>query len=115
MSAAKHTPGPWRFNEENGVVTDQEEGRSVAYIAGRSRAFGHERLTSACFNGHLIASAPELLEAAKTAVQELCGLAAYLETCDHSVLLDNLQSLVAGIRHKQQFIEVAIRKARGEK
>jgi hypothetical protein len=58
------TPGPWTFNEENGRIADQND-NPVAYISGRARQFGKERLTTACFNGRLIAAAPDLLQATK--------------------------------------------------
>lgn len=113
MSAAKHTPGPWRFDPDGDFIWSVPSGAESPDVIADVRGYGANLPREA--NGQLLAAAPELLEAAKAAVQELCGLAAYLETCDHAVILDNLQSLVAGMRHKQELIEAAIRKARGER
>lgn len=68
----KHTPGPWKFEPDSGCVevpidrataTDATLGRPVAYVSGiRSERLG---------NGRLIATAPELLDAAENLLKWL--------------------------------------------
>ena len=59
-------------------------------------------------------AAPELLEALRACNNELIGHAAYLETCDGGVVLDNMENTVRHLRQVQQQAEAAIRKAKGE-
>jgi hypothetical protein len=64
MSAAKHTPGPWRISgfeiraDGDTRVVMGADGFSVCYISGRTKA-EHEA------DAALIAAAPHLLEACK--------------------------------------------------
>lgn len=105
---AKHTPGPWEFEPDTGCIAtaDRFVGHPVAYVAG-SRP---ERME----NGRLIAAAPDMLEACIVAQQECIGLAAYLGTCAHDVILDNLSSTTASLEAKAGLLAAAIRKAKGE-
>jgi hypothetical protein len=95
MAEMKYTPGPWQFNEENGRIADQKND-PVAYISGRARQFGKERLTTPSFNGRLIAAAPELLEALEALL-------------DISPVATN-----GGDKEIHRRAEAAIRKAKGE-
>jgi hypothetical protein len=54
-----------------------------------------------------------LLEALRIAKQEMVGLAAYMETCEPSVIVDNLPSLAKALNLKVDGIEAAIQKAGG--
>lgn len=111
----EHTPGPWKFLSEVGRIEGRESGKSiVAYIAGRARKFGSDELGEAYANGTLIAAAPEMLVALREVHTELLGLAAYLETCAPDVIVDNLPTTIASLKHKQELIDAAIRKAKGE-
>lgn len=74
MSAAKHTPGPWRVGTSGPNLCPTigtMRGLMVAMVA-----HGHEHPTQA--NARLIAAAPDLLEEARTDLQawenalELC-------------------------------------------
>ena len=59
---AKHTPGPWRYQRENGSPTTGQHmiaGANPGYLA-EVRDCGSGDV---CANARLIAAAPELLEA----------------------------------------------------
>ena len=56
----------------------------------------------------------EMLKALHDANVEFIGLSAYLETCAADVIVENLPTIVASLKRKQEQIEAAaIRKARG--
>lgn len=57
---AKHTPGPWRIVEDGGFrgIFHLGTGRKVAAVIGSIREGEHIEA-----NAHLIAAAPDLLEA----------------------------------------------------
>ena len=59
-------------------------------------------------DGHVV-----LLEAIKVAKREMVGLAAYMETSEPSVIVDNLPSLAKALNLKVDEIEAAIQKAGG--
>jgi hypothetical protein len=65
-------------------------------------------------NAQLWAAAPELLKELEDAHQDFLGLACYLETCAHDVILDNLPSTIAMLKRKQEAFATAIRKAKNE-
>jgi len=74
--AAKHTPGPWMFEQcGNGftVATVQDEPMESKSICTTFLGNLHHRYTGPTdeANARLIAAAPELLEAAKDALAEL--------------------------------------------
>lgn len=66
MTEAKHTPGPWSYENEGQTVYvgNQIEGRWIAQVRGwgwLQKLKNGEEVQDA--NGRLIAAAPELLEA----------------------------------------------------
>ena len=67
----KHTKGTWYSSEsvnihEQRIIADEETGQTIAVCYGRGGHDVRESETEA--NAHLIASAPELLEACKAAL-----------------------------------------------
>jgi hypothetical protein len=91
---------------------------------GHTRAAHFQLKSQACMNGDCIceafdkvdpvrAAAPELLTALKASYQEMVGLKAYLETCDESIIIDNLPALIDSLGRKCTLAEAAIRKAEG--
>ncbi len=63
--SAKHTPGPWEIGDENNQHIEICIGDAVANLDRQDRyglhmCFSREEMRA---NGHLIAAAPELLEA----------------------------------------------------
>jgi hypothetical protein len=89
---------------------------------GHLRAIHFEESSSACSLGDCICeafdkvdpvrqAAPELLVALKAAYQEMVGLRAYLQTCEPSVIVDNLSMLTDSLSRKCTLAEDAIRKA----
>lgn len=73
MSEAKHTQGPWSFDPEDKSIVGQDEGLSIATIdnidVGRDKGFRFGEESKA--NARLMATAPELLDALKTAISRL--------------------------------------------
>jgi hypothetical protein len=111
----KHTPGPWQveaLGAANTLIWKQDHGE----IADTFYDPGNPKLTraEAEANAHLIAAAPELLEALESAQQEFLGLSSYLATCEPMTILQNLDAVVASLKSKQAKAEAAIRKAKGE-
>lgn len=108
MSETKFTPGKWdRYNETpaSNIFIEAHDHGSICKIANNFYAEG---------NARLILAAPELLEASTVAEREFIGLAAYLGTCAHDVILDNLPSTIASLEAKARLLAAAIRKAKGE-
>jgi hypothetical protein len=74
MSAAKHTPGPWWFSEvENG---NYQIGQGDSALATTIPIWNGLQITERKpdedkANAHLIAAAPELLEALEDAIDKL--------------------------------------------
>ena len=65
---AKHTPGPWRYQRENGSPTTGQHmiaGANPGYLA-EVRDCGSGDV---CANARLIAAAPELLDALQAVVR----------------------------------------------
>jgi hypothetical protein len=56
----------------------------------------------------------ELLAALQSACNHIIMLQAYLATCSTDVIVDNLESTIAGLRKQLEEAEAAIRKAKGE-
>jgi hypothetical protein len=104
MSEAKHTPGPWEFEPDTGCIAtaDRLVGHPVAYVSG-SRP---ERME----NGHLIAAAPELLEALQLFVV-LDGTASAI-TARTEVISD--ATWIEIFHEAITKAEAAIRKAKGQ-
>lgn len=59
---SSHTPGPWRFCKQSRLITDRQPDKTV--VAELTLLEKQERNT----NGYLIAAAPELLDACRTAL-----------------------------------------------
>jgi len=70
---SKHTEGPWEYKEVPGALYSHVA--SEKYITAgipNVHKYWPERVEEQNANGHLIAAAPELLEALKGAHKELC-------------------------------------------
>lgn len=66
---SKSTPGPWKLSVSNMTVITDADGESLASVCSPfSRIMSKQEFTA---NARLIAAAPELLEAAKEAVEFL--------------------------------------------
>ncbi len=70
---ARYTPGPWRI--ERGKVVDKS-GNIVAWVPVENRSLAVVR--EGAGNTHLIATAPELLEAAKMALEVIRHVDGYV-------------------------------------
>ena len=65
-----------------------------------------EKIERAC------ATNSNLLKALEDLHRECVGLAAYLETCDPNVILENLSSIVASLKRRNELAEAAIKRAK---
>lgn len=73
-SAQKHTPGPWHHQTAFGTIYSQATcvTNAVASVLTKKNAGGSDvKDAEAVANGNLIAAAPDLLEALKTALSAL--------------------------------------------
>jgi len=77
MSA--HTPGPWTFDGNTGVVSGPRA-TTVGYVAGGN--------LTAIANGHVLAAAPELLAMLEECIDSL-------ESSHDQALADKVRALVA--------------------
>jgi hypothetical protein len=115
IEKAKHTPGPWQAIDwqcHAPTTIIARIGHANVVVAECS---GHGRHTDESLaDARLIASAPEMLEALESVRNELIGLSAYLLTCDTTVIVKNLETTVASLERKNELVNAAIRKARGE-
>ena len=66
MNAATHTPGPWRFDDEQAAILNPDS-KPVAFLSFHAA----DSLAQENANGRLIAAAPELLRCAGMALEEL--------------------------------------------
>lgn len=122
MSEGKHTPGPLivhrapKADNTGGFdycVVDSDEKiiaeffEHVGFLDKLKKSYS---VRPALANATLYAAAPEMLEALEAAQQEFLGLSAYLETCDPAVMVENLPTLVASLKRKQEQAEAAIAK-----
>jgi hypothetical protein len=79
---AMHTKGPWKINNnighkgELGIIADTAP--CIIAIMGNQKVWPAE----AEANAHLIAAAPDLLEACKALLEEFNSRTALIETCD---------------------------------
>lgn len=73
---SKHTPGPWTFDDDAGIYAD---GVAIAQVYGpddfacfspNTEDEQKQAETNCEANGHLIAAAPDLLEACRRIVDE---------------------------------------------
>lgn len=76
---AKHTPGPWTIGDENNQHVEICIGDAVANLDRQDRyglhmVFSREEMLA---NAHLIAAAPDLLEALDAALEAECRLMDY--------------------------------------
>lgn len=84
MSAAKHTPGPWRVNDNPMAMSEYcilAESRGTGFgasVATANQREGYNALSpeEAKANARLIAAAPDLLDAAKKALADCVDLIA---------------------------------------
>lgn len=59
-----HTPGPWRFDQEEMKIKGTDDVNFYTVIANVSPKMDYSRgMTTQCANAKLIAAAPEMLEA----------------------------------------------------
>lgn len=95
--SGKHTPGHW--TNQNGKVYDAN-GRLICSVEGH----GYDpNNCAACANAHLIAAAPELLEAAEDILDHTAGIFG----CD----VNEVRAINMG---RLERLAAAIAKARGE-
>lgn len=72
------------------------------------------RVNCQCKKFVLIDFGPALLAALKMAHQEMVGLRAYLETCDPTVIVDNISTLAHSLNQKCALVEDLIHKTETE-
>lgn len=68
MSQTKHTPGPWHVEGDHVVTTDHMAKQLIAWPVEGPYALPYDERVA---NAHLIAAAPELLDALREALGEL--------------------------------------------
>lgn len=97
MAETKHTPGPWRVDERQGMAHGQKTGRFVihpegfakmdlaacdTYVGDANSEKEAARLRALQFaNARLIAAAPDLLEALRLAIHEVHASAQHQAAC----------------------------------
>lgn len=86
-SSTTHTPGPWRFDAEQGAIL-APDWKPVAFVSLHAA----DSLAQEGANGYLIAQAPELLHVARLALAELEGS---LAPCRTKALHDDLRRVIA--------------------
>ncbi len=78
--SAQHTPGPWRsVSRPNQTIIDLVYAKNGTLVADIIYAAG--KMAEADANARLIAAAPELLEALKTALSDIQTSNAEISTC----------------------------------
>ena len=101
MSDAKHTPGPWKFEEltaqdgDGYILTEGDEVVIVHHGGAYSKGLQRDEVLA---NARLIAAAPDLLEALEDAREEL----------------EWYETELAGECYNNPKLNAAIAKARGE-
>jgi hypothetical protein len=92
---SKHTPGPWKRNENRNdcleVVRDSPHKEIVCWVTGsvsNAEAMG---------DLHLIAAAPDLLEAAKQIVSNLCDGCTMPTHCEGVLICEQTAALKKAI------------------
>ncbi len=113
MSGASHTPGPWRYDADDcrimsSALTDWE-GKPASVVDLRGAMGGDDSDADA----HLIAAAPELLEALEKARLELSGIESLPRHSreDDAEVIDAMQQKAW---RAMRLIDPIIAKARGE-
>jgi hypothetical protein len=109
MNEAKHTPGPWAWNDIAYCWLEGGDGTTILHVDDGENTCPFRSDANAC----LIAAAPELLEALHGALNNATGMAAYLATCATPTILENLETTIAALHREAAKYEAAIRKARG--
>ena len=67
----KHTPGPWEVDKETGEITARETVLGIIYGVDDFPCYEGEDIDEECkANASLVAAAPDLLEAAKLALEK---------------------------------------------
>ena len=82
---SKHTPGPWKYRGDLIGIMDDSDTQSYGSIRVICRIDDWDFKDQARANGHLIAAAPELLEALKGligVISETRGIPAYNAVLD---------------------------------
>lgn len=94
----QHTPGPWKSNSMEIFTDTGKTSKRIAFATGRAQG-DDNTLKEIKANAHLIAAAPELLEACKAAETLFSKMLAHSEL---------------NPRHPIHQLRAAIAKARGE-
>lgn len=101
---AKHTAGPWKAAKhvcEDDTIWTVEIHAASGLIAEISRICEDEQdYAEHIANANLMAKSPELAEALRASQQHMIGLKAYLATCATDVIIDNLETTIAGLREQ---------------
>jgi len=97
---SNHTPGPWKSDDGFFVSAGL---RGIASIGGTTYGQGIDKIRKENIaNAHLIAAAPDLLEAAKSATQDLKGLYNSMDgrwgSLDVKAIFEALQTAIAKAR-----------------
>lgn len=107
--SAKHTPGPFVFDSEEGVIKKEEALLASVYTSADFPCLDDEERpevdAEAMANGSLFAAAPELLEAllgAEVGLEELTkahnGCARGIDPCPSCITLANVRAAIAKAR-----------------
>lgn len=102
----QHTPGPWAYSEDFAEVQCESGTRTLAKLDATDDYSDFANETHA--NGHLIAAAPDLLEAAKHALRHI---EAHEQTAR---ILNQVPWYVASTPSPQAWLREAIAKAEGK-
>lgn len=102
MSAGRHTPGPWRFNEATQTIVSNQS-HPIAKLSDSYHRKLHDGTTGN--DGALIAAAPELLEALKVWLRYFGG--------DHETAILAIAEDGSTLTHAQERARAAIAKAEG--
>lgn len=67
---SKHTPGPWVAIESMGdFLIQTENGYTIGDVLGEGNSYSDEEERERWYNAHLIAAAPDMLEALEEAIK----------------------------------------------
>lgn len=100
----KHTPGPWCYTDNFGIVKFDSLGQLAVRIAEPACRTTHEGEA----NARLISAAPELLEALKAVVHECCtpepehyGRSHQQQMADRMAAFDRARAAIAKAEGRQ--------------
>ena len=117
---SKHTPGPWRIEQQNpnqcytaigkpiAVVGGEVTGETVEFVIGLCCDYGPHGVEQTTANAHLVASAPDLLEACELAGDYLNRLAAFYGNLPDGLGDDGAEACMI-----RDMIRAALRKVEG--